>query len=164
MITWDNAIKNGLYAYVHRDQYAYFYGAKGQKLTDAVMDALIAAEPAHFARYTAQQIQEIRDYSRGKTGYDCSGFTGWVCTGDKRYSTGQIENCTSITQDLVAGVAGSLLYKSSSGRHIGIDIGYGYFLHMPTEMHTIELGKISEYNWELSGKSAVVDYTGADNR
>jgi hypothetical protein len=40
MELFTQAIKRGLDAYRHRDRYAYFYGAKGQVLTDATMDAL----------------------------------------------------------------------------------------------------------------------------
>ena len=95
-------------------------------MTDANMNALWKAEPGYFSRYTPAQKKEIFDNSRGKIGYDCSGFTGWICTGDKQYSTGQINNCTNIITDMAKGVAGALLYKETGGRHIGLGIGYGY--------------------------------------
>ena len=67
---------------------------------------------------------------------------------------------------LCAGVAGSILYTTfgGTGRHIAIDIGYGYFLHSPSEGHTIELGKILDYPWDISGQSNCVDYSGDNNR
>jgi len=168
-----HAIQRGLNAYRNRDAYAYFYGAKGQMLTDAVMEALWQAEPAYFARYNATQKKEIFNNSRGKIGYDCSGFTGWVCTGDHQYSTGQINNCSVITTPAL-GVAGSLLYTTfgGKGRHIGIDIGYGYCLDMGYEStnaivasnnHSVRLTRIAETAWEKSGQSNVLDYTGASN-
>lgn len=160
MNTWDNAIKQGLYMFVHGKDYAYFYGAKGQILTDDVMNYLIKAYPTHFARFTSEELERIKAYSIGKIGIDCSGFVSF-CTGDWSNSTGQIKNCSYVTDDLVSGVAGSLLWKPS---HIGIDVGYGYFLHCPIEGHTIEMGKISEYNWTKSGRSIMLDYKGANNR
>lgn len=177
MRKWDEAIKNGMRAYTQRENYAYFYGAKGQTLTDAVMDRLIAASPVYFARYSAAEIEQIKRNSRGKIGYDCSGFVGWVCTGDQCYSTGQFGHSTYRTQDLAAGVAGSCLYTTwgGSGRHIGIDIGYGYCLDMAYESTDaniaagragIRLYKISDniVPWEWSFQSNVIDYTGADAR
>lgn len=173
MRTWDEAIKNGLRAYTQRDRYAYFYGAKGQTLTDAAMNALWNAEPGYFSRYSAAEKAQIFNNSRGKMGYDCSGFTGWICTGDKQYSTGQIGNCSKIVQDTAKGVAGSLLYKNSTGRHIGLDIGYGYCLDIAAESTdanvasgnaSIRLRKISEGGWEKSGQSKLIDYAGADAR
>lgn len=173
--TWDTAIKNGLYAYVHRKEYAYFYGAKGKVLTDSVMNTLIQLSPSYFKKYTASEIEQIKNNSRGKIGYDCSGFVGWVCTGDECYSKAQINNCSFITNDLVAGVAGSILFTThgGTGRHIGIDIGYGYCLDMGREstdwaiengLDSIRLRKILDCDWEVSGESNVIDYTGADSR
>lgn len=177
--TWDTAIKNGLFAYLNRDKYCYFYGAKGQVMTDEQMDYFFNAGADHFAKYSDTELRQIRENSRGKIGYDCSGFTGWVCTGDKQWSTGQIENCSIVTPNLVAGVAGSLLYTtySGAGRHIALDIGYGYCLQTAWEStdaaiaegrDSIFLDKIIDgkfgIKWEKSGQSNVLDYTGADNR
>ena len=166
------AIKRGLDMYRHRDQYAYFYGCKGQVLTDAVMDALIAAEPGYFSKYSPEQIRQIKNNSRGKTGYDCSGFTG-KCTGDKQWSTGQINNCSKITT-IPDGVAGSVVYTTfgGKGRHIGLDIGYGYCLDMGYEStdavvaannHSVRLTRLAETAWEKSGQSRLLDYSGATN-
>ena len=160
MKTWDSVIKQALYMYVHRDQYAYFYGAKGQVLTDSVMQALIDAEPQHFARFTKEELQCIKDFSRNRVGFDCSGYIGYL-TGDWSYSGAQISHCRNVTTDLVAGPAGSLLYKYG---HIGLDIGYGYFLHMPREGESIIMGKILEYNWTETGQSNYINYEGSDNR
>ena len=167
------AIKNGLNAYRHRDEYAYFFGAKGQRLTDATMDALWNAEPNHFAKFSPEEKAQIFRNSRGKIGIDCSAFTGWICTGDRQYSTGQINNCKLITTPAL-GVAGSLLYTTfgGRGRHIGLDIGYGYCLDAGYEStdaivksnnHSIRLTRIAETAWEKSGQSKLLDYTGASN-
>ena len=157
----------------HRDSYAYFYGAKGVVLTDATMEALWKAEPAYFAKYNAQQKAQIFRNSRGKVGYDCSGFVGWVCTGDHQYSTGQINNCKLVTTPAL-GVAGSILYTTfgGRGRHIGLDIGYGWCLDMGYEStdaivasgnDSVRLTRIGETAWEKSGQTRVLDYTGASN-
>lgn len=159
MRTWDEAIKIGLDIYNNREKYCYFYGAKGQTMTDTTMDALIAAQPTYFSKYTMQQIEDIKNYSRGKIGLDCSGFTG-KCIGNMTYSGAQIENCGTY-ETLAGGPAGSLLYKPG---HIGLDIGYGYFLHFPIEGRTCELSKISNYDWQKSGQSKAIDYSGADAR
>ena len=151
--------KRAMDIYYNREKYCYFYGAKGQIMTDPEMDALIAAEPDYFKRYTPEQLISIKNYNRGKTGYDCSGFTA-VCTGDMQYSGGQFANCAAITTPRT-GPEGSLLYKPG---HVGLDIGSGYFLHFPTEGKTCELGKISEYAWVGSGQPKMVDYVGADAR
>lgn len=167
------AIQRGLDAYRHRDKYAYFYGAKGVYLTDASMNALIAAEPAYFKKYSPEEIQQIKKNSRGKIGYDCSGFTGWICTGDKQYSAGQYNNC-SVKTTPALGVAGSVLFTTwgGKGRHIGLDIGYGYCLDMGYEStdaivashnDSVRLTRISETAWENSGQSRLLDYTGATN-
>ena len=173
MELFTHAIQRGLEAYRNRQIFAYFYGAKGQILTYAVMQQLIAAEAAYFAKYTPEEIQQILRNSLNKKGYDCSGFTGWICTGDRQYSTGQISNCSLITTPR-DGVAGSLLYTTwgGRGRHIGYDIGYGYALDMGYEStdaviragnDSIRLTRISETAWEKSGRSRLLDYTGATN-
>ena len=173
MERFTRAIQRGLDAYRHRDAYAYFYGAKGQLLTDGVMTQLWNAEPAYFAKYTPAQKEQIFRNSRGKLGYDCSGFTGWVCTGDRQYSTGQIGNCKVVTTPAM-GVAGSLLYTTfgGKGRHIGLDIGYGWCLDMGYEStdaivasgnDSVRLTRIGETAWEKSGQTRVLDYTGASN-
>ena len=144
--------------YSNREDFAYLYGGKGQVLTDAVIRALMAAEPSYFEQYTDEQIRDIYDYSIGKIGIDCSGFIN-LLTGITNWSTGywlQSVNKTSPAR----GTWGNLLYTtfSGTGRHIGIDIGEGRFLHCPKEMHTIEMGMINEYPWEESGQFANVSY------
>ena len=93
--------------YVNRDAYAYFYGAKGQVLTDQVMTNLWNAEPAYFRRYTAEQKNQIFNNSRGKIGYDCSGFACKV-TGETGYSA-SIYAKRTVETSLAEGVAGQFL-------------------------------------------------------
>jgi len=53
--SWYQVVKDGLHMYKDRDKYAYFYGAKGQVLTQKVMENLWAAEPDYFKRYNAEE-------------------------------------------------------------------------------------------------------------
>ena len=162
MTKWDDVIKEALSILQNSTKYAYFYGAKGEILTDEVMNRLLVQYASYFKKYTAAQIRQIKDYSRGKIGYDCSGFVGH-CVKDMVYSGALIQHCPVIAPTLADGVAGSILWMNG---HVGLDIGYGYFLHFPSEMHTCELGRIKEGKvpWTKSGQHRNVDYTGADAR
>ena len=167
---WTEVIANAINAYRSGD-YVYFYGAKDIVLTEANMDYLSKSEPKYFSRYSEDEIAQIKRNSISKRGIDCSGFVGWVCTGDKQYSTGQIANCSKYTS-LKDGNTASILYTSwgGNGRHIGLDIGNGYTLQAAYESTDanikagragIILSKMTETAWEKSGESNCVDYTGA---
>lgn len=156
MISWTTVVKNGLNMLVHSGEYAYFYGAKGEKLDRETMERLYTTYQNRYAGWSTDEKERLFAYCEGKIGYDCSGFVG-VLTGDMSYSGAQIGHCLIKTTPQ-GGVAGSVLYKNG---HVGIDIGYGYFLHMPSEFRTIEIGKISEYDWEKSGEHGYIDYIGA---
>ena len=160
-MTYYEVIKKALTMFYHRDEYAYFYGAKGQVLTDEVMNTLISLEPSYFSKYTTQELCAYKAFSRGKIGLDCSGFVSAV-VGVQNYSTGHYHDGAEKTTPLL-GTEGNGLYSSfgGKGRHVGIDIGYGFFLHMPKEGHTIELGRIAEYEWEHSFHFANINYEGA---
>lgn len=160
MRTWDEVIKQALFMYVHRDQYAYFYGAKGEVLTEGNMESLIRAYPDHFNKYSPEEISIIKNWSRGKIGFDCSGFISY-CSGAWGNSAQLISDCYNKSNDLVKGVAGSFLYKPG---HIGLDVGYGMFVDCPTEGQSIRFGKILEYNWTTTGQSKYINYEGANNR
>lgn len=160
-MTYYQVIQNALQILYTKNQYAYFYGAKGQLLTEATMNALIQAEPNYFSQYTKQQLEDIKNFSRGKIGLDCSGFVSYI-SGEEGYSISLYEHCKVKTTPQL-GVEGSLLFttKGGVGRHVGIDIGYGFFLHFPKEGRTCELGRIRDYVWEHSGQLSTIDYTGA---
>lgn len=163
MKNWDQVIKDALYYLVHKDEYAYFYGAKGIRLTDANMDYLIAAEPNYWKRYSSGQIKAIKDWSRGKIGYDCSGYIGQV-TGCRTWSGSIWERCTNKSKNLYSGPAASILWKPG---HVALDMGYGYFLHFPSELHSCEIGRISENPDFFQGTgllSGFINYEGATNR
>lgn len=175
---WDDCVKRALRAYTKREQYCYIYGAKNVMIhTRQDVEYYFQVSPDYFSRYSLEEKEQIIRNSIGKIACDCSGFVGWICTGDKQYSTGQFENCSFKTADLSAGVAGSGLYTTykGKGRHIGIDIGYGYCCDMAYESTNenikngkagIRLYKILDNitEWEWSFQSRLVDYTGATSR
>lgn len=148
--------------YYQRENYCYFYAAKGQIMTDSLMDALIACEPEYWNKYRSK-IPEIKAYSRGKVGLDCSGFIN-ACTGQNNYSTGYYTETLNKTTPIL-GTEGNLLYTTfgGKGRHVGLDIGYGFCLSFDKPLHSCEFNRIAEYAWENSGQLRDVDYTGAKN-
>lgn len=162
MRTWDEVIKKAYDIYLNRDKYAYWYGAKGQVLTDAEMTRLISEEEEFFSRYSAAQIRAFMDYSRGKIGLDCSGFVA-ACTGVNTWSKGLIEACDNRNDDVYEGVAGALLYLPG---HVGIDVGFGMALDFPGQGRTCELTahRHGLRKWTECGELRGIDYTGADAR
>ena len=161
-MTWDKVVKNALKIYYERDKYAYFYDAKGCILTDETMDYLISIHPEHFSKFSAEQIKQIKDFSRGKIGYDCTGYVYAVTEGLIGGRADDIYNSAPKKwPNAYDNYAGTMLHKKG---HAGIDLGYGFFLHFRTEGHTCELGWSRDYNWENSCTFYGVDYEGADAR
>lgn len=144
--------------YVDRFRYAYFYGAKGEILTEKKMNELIAAYPNYWSRFSPQAVEEIKRYSKGKTGYDCSGFLTAI-TGIPGYS-GALYDKTVDKTTVVNGKAGYMLYKTG---HCGVDIGYGYAMHIGSAGNTIEIAKIQTIGFDRSGAFPGYDYTGSNN-
>ena len=157
-MNWADVIGNAVHIMQERDKYAYWYGAKGQTLTREVMKQLVAAEPEYYSRYSAKKLRELMDWSEGKIGLDCSGFINAI-TGQANYSTGYFEESVNKT-DPVSGTWGNILYTThgGKGRHIGLDIGQGRFLHMPKEGESVTMGIIRLYDWEASGQIKGVSY------
>ena len=151
-------ISRAVNIYAARDDYCYLYGAKGQVLTDKVFWDLVNCEPEYFSKYSMEEMQDIYWYSIGKIGIDCSGYIKLI-TGVELPSFEWIARALNKTTP-VKGTWGNMLFTTfnGTGRHIGIDIGEGRFLHCPKEMHTIELGMIKNYQWEQSGQFPDVSY------
>ena len=164
MISCYQIMTNAVNMFHNRDAYIYFYGAKGQVLTDEIMLALIAAEPSYYSKFSEEDIRYFMDMSRGKIGIDCSGYIN-LCTGLVNYSTGYINSSRNQTEP-TAGTWGNCLYTTfgGTGRHIGLDIGGGRFLHIGSMGNSIELGIISEFPWERSGQIDGVDYFLTSNK
>lgn len=171
-------------AYAHKYSapypYCYLYGAKGDLIRGREdVERYFRAEPSYYARYSAAEKEQIIRNSIGRTAYDCSGFVGWACTGDHRYSAGQIENAHDV-KTTAAGFTqnpgGSILFTTygGRGRHIGLDIDHGWCADMAYEStdQNVKDGKAGirlyrvvqdGYNmrwtaWEKSGLSNVLKY------
>lgn len=158
MRTWVDVVKNALAVYAERDKFAYFMGAKGEKLTDERMETLWNAYyNEHFHKYTDEQKKQIFDYSRGKIGYDCSGFVGGLVS-DASGSWGQIENCIATSEDVISCAPGCILWFPG---HVGISVGYGYCLHFPTEGATCTLSRVDAVGWTKYGYHKNINYLGA---
>lgn len=149
-------LKAAFSMYVNRFRYAYFYGAKGETLTDKRMTELIKTYPNYYGRLSEQAIEEIKRYSRGKIGLDCSGFITAISgvTGDSASLYKKTEDKTTPAK----GKAGYLLFKKG---HVGIDIGYGYCMHIGTAGATFEIASIKSVGWTDSGALPGYDYAEA---
>lgn len=153
-------LRNAYKVYVQRENYAYFYGAKNVVLTDGVMDDLIRTYwDEHFSRYDKKQLEAIRNYSRGKIGLDCSGLITLIS--GIYGSSGQLYDACPKKTSIVEGKAGSLVWRPG---HVGIDLGYGYCMHIPSEMHTLEIAKLQAIGFEKSGELPDYDYSEAINK
>lgn len=150
-------LRNAFKMYVNRFRYAYFYGAKGEVLTEKRMNELILGYPEYYSRFSAQALEEIKRYSRGKIGYDCSGFLTAI-TGIPGYSASLYEQTTDKTT-VEKGKAGYMLYKKG---HCGVDIGYGYCMHIGSSGNTIEIAKIQSVGFTNSGAFPNYDYSEAN--
>lgn len=161
-ITWDKVIKNALKMYMERDKYAYWYDIKGSILTDEAMDYIISIHPEHYARWSEPEIKALKAFSRGKIGYDCSGFIYAVSEGLVGGSAdGIYASCPIKWQNDLENWAGTVVHRDG---HIGLDIGYGYSLHLPLEGHTIEMVWNRAYDWKNAGTIRGVNYQYADAR
>lgn len=96
--------------------------------------------------------------SQNLRAFDCSGLVNKITNAPARYTSSFYNTLPWTTP--ADGKAGSVLWKPG---HVGLDIGSGFFIHIPTLGHTIELGKISEYNWEKSVQVPWADYSTVDN-
>lgn len=144
--------------YVNRYRYIYFYGAKGELMTDPVMNQLIETYPEFYGKYSPEEIEEIKKNARGKIGVDCSGFITLI-SGIYGSSAMLWEKCTDKTTPR-DGKAGYMLYKKG---HVGIDIGYGYEMEIGRVNCTFEINKISDRDFVSSGALPNYDYGKAVN-
>lgn len=171
--SWFKVVQKAFDLFLHRDEIAYFLGAKGITLTRENMNYLWNENKAYLdGKFNAEEKAQIFRNSIGKKGYDCSGYY-CACTGEDDYSTG-LYNKRAKETSLVDGVAGQGLYTTwggtGYGRHIGLDIGYGYFMdcayfstdaNIARNRHSIRFGKISDVAWEHSFQSKNINYSGS---
>ena len=142
------------------ESYAYFYGAKRVILTDHIMESLWQQYYEEYNYKFADDKKEIFNWSRGKIGLDCSGFVGH-CVGELwSYSKALIDHCPYVTDNLAEGLECSVLWKPG---HVGLDMGRGYVAEFGRYKHSIEINRIKERDFKLSGRIRTVDYYGATN-
>lgn len=145
--------------YNNREKYAYLYGAKGETGTEAFIREKFKEYPDYFSQYSDSEKEEIVEYCSGKILYDCSGFVCRCAGIPDVYSGKLLEDGSRKTKNMLDGKAGWLCYRPG---HVGIDRGDGTFLHMPSELHTIEPARFSDYNWTDQCRIAGVDYSYED--
>ncbi len=155
--TWDDVVKNAMAIFYHRDRFTYCLSGDGQK-ADEFQYNYDYYKSYHNNKSFAHWL---RDGASGKYVFDCGGFVTAV-TGMNIYLTSSDLRGKGLHRTTPEkGVAGSMLWKAG---HVGIDIGYGYFLHFPDYDHTCELGKISQYDWKESYQLPGIDYAGSTAR
>lgn len=148
---WNDVVKMAKELLYRADEYMYCLGGQGE-LQEHLTGKIKYYYGLSLAAWSFR-------YGTGKKLLDCSGLVN-LCAGKSR-------NCTSATYAQtpgvapVEGLAGYVLWKPG---HVGIDIGHGFFIHIPTIGHTVELGKIAEYDWKSSHPIPGVDYSGSDAR
>lgn len=143
----------------NRDLIAYFMGAKGEILTPERMDELISWNPEYFARYDEWQLNDIKEFSNGKTGFDCSGLVS-ACIGQPGQSSWELWAQTTNRTSVRECKAGSFLWRPG---HIGIDIGYGWCVDIAREGEGVRLVPNDQVNFEAGGEWIGADYSMMDN-
>lgn len=151
-------LRTAFQMYVNRWRYVYFYGAKGELMTEPVMNQLIEAYPEYWSRYSPEEIADIKNVSRNRIGLDCSGFITLI-SGVHGNSAMLFEKCTDKTTPR-DGKAGYMLYKQN---HVALDIGYGFCMEIGTPKDTFVISKISERGFIGSGALPYYDYGKAVN-
>lgn len=146
-------VKRALNWYQNREDVAYWMGAKGETLTMRRMQELVSAYSDYFSKYTPERLAELMAWSKGKIGFDCSGLVS-VCAGLKGLSSWTLWDKTVNRTTVRNCKAGSFLWRPG---HIGIDIGYGYFIDIAAEGQTVRLLPNSKGTFTNGG-----EYTGAD--
>lgn len=152
-------VKRALNWYTERDSVAYWMGAKGEVLTNKRMDELVKWYPDYFSKYTPERLAELKKWSLGKIGFDCSGLVS-VCAGLKGLSSWSLWDRTVNRTTVKECKAGSFLWRPG---HIGIDIGYGYFIDIAAEGQTIRLLPNSKGTFTNGGEYVGADYSMMSN-
>lgn len=157
--------KEALKYYVHRNEYAYLYGTDGQLGDDALVDKMVRRHAKHFAKFTHEDIQRLKDYVRGKTCFDCSGFIHTLFGSPDLNSFGIISECDKLyklPEEVTQSPEGTVLYRPG---HIAVDVGHGFFVDCAAEFDTFRFLNIREYGafTEAGEWSKYCDYTDAYN-
>lgn len=162
MKRWSDIISSALGVLQHAEKYTYCLGCTGQLAeSDFVKNQFTYYYEHGYKDAIGMNYEEWLDRNRGKYCFDCSGFIdALIEAAGHVYSSwnfGEMKAQASVQE----GVAGSVLWKKG---HVGLDIGYGWYLHFPYWNRSCELGYIPIANWEKSCLIDGVDYSGSNNR
>lgn len=161
-MTWDRLIKNALCMLDHPERYTYCLGAVGELAESPRIKALFEYYYEHgYKDKIGMTYDEWLAINRGKQCFDCSGFLDYVLGHNTHDWSSWTYGDMSKNKSLSEGVAGSVLWKKG---HVGLDIGYGRFIHFPNWNRSCEYGRITEYNWTSSHLITGIDYEGADSK
>ena len=180
--SWSKMINRALWLYTQRAGITYCLGCSGEVAgRDAMVEnqwkyyyndpkwhATIGATiPGWYdTMSTGEAWEKWLSVYGGKMCFDCSGFLCWCMGYEGQHVYSSWDFGSMIKQSSVpAGVAGSALFKkTSTGAHVGLDIGYGACLDIANFGGSINLSMIGDRGWTSSHLITGVDYIGADAR
>lgn len=121
---------------------AYAYGAKGEVLTEQVLERLIRNNPS---QYTANYIDKTKK-NLGRVCVDCSGLISWY-TGIERSSAGYFDTAKKkvLVSNLDESMKGWAMWKRN---HIGIYVGSGKCVEAKGVDYGVVLSDVRETSWE----------------
>lgn len=133
----------------------YVYGAKGEVLTQAVLDRLARESPGMFtAGYKAKAKRYI-----GRRCVDCSGLLSWY-TGVQRGSYNYHD--TAVKRVPIAGLNESMVgWAVWKPGHIGVYIGGGYCIEAKGIDYGTIKSKVTATPWQMALKLRDIDYSAA---
>ena len=173
MQTWAKNVKNALQmagaqlaALTAGDTapYCYIYGGNGEVMTEKRVRALVKryAKP-HFDdlfKRTGKTVDDLVQYCDGKRGLDCSGFICLVTGAQQDLNSYGLINACKMRVQPSAGVAGSVLFKPG---HVALDLGAGMCAEFVEEFKDMQINRIAERGFTISGQLPWIDYRGASN-
>lgn len=142
MKTWYHFVRDLRLMYLHKQDFAYLYGANGEILKDydaAYNMVKIQWEtyPSHFEKYVLQQgykFEDLVEHLKGKKVFDCSSLVLAFaqCQGNiydfyvkQDYSSAGIRDLMTDVTSVPDGLWGSVLWKPG---HVGADVGNGLII------------------------------------
>ena len=156
MLSFYKVIENAYKFLENRDLIAYLYGGDGRICTEEYFEQWLKKYPNRIA---PADLDRIRDFTIGKRVYDCSQLVITCFQCPDMTSAGLIKRCNPVTLDLSMGPEASVLYKKG---HVGLDIGCGYAIDIPTEGQTVRVRRVNEGGWTQSGQLTIYcNYNGA---
>lgn len=121
---------------------AYAYGAKGEILTEQLLERLIRENPA---QYTSDYIKKTRK-NLGRICVDCSGLISWY-TGIKRGSSGYLDTAKKkvLVSQLDESMKGWAMWRRN---HIGIYVGNQQCVEAKGVDYGVVLSDVRDTSWE----------------